>query len=221
MPPRSFLIGGTSYSFKNPKRFLNFQKGLVLQIFQDKAMMIFSKYLCRVCGYAGMKPRPRLKRFTADSLQRLIIIRAFENNNWKKRIRPKCYLLLALLVVAPFLQNVGVFYLQIMISIRILYSAVVFVMNKQAAFLTTMLQQITGLETSPYIKDLPNQWVTCDGRTVISCADHFCEKESESEKNSSKSVCNSKSQLCRQKLPTDCVGLLYTARFLGKTHVSI
>ena len=70
------------------------------------------------------------------------------------------------------------------------------------------------LETSPYIKDLPNQWVTCDGRTVISCADHFCEKESESEKNSSKSVCNSKSQLCRQKLPTDCVGLLYTARFL-------
>ena len=74
------------------------------------------------------------------------------------------------------------------------------------------------LETSPYIKDLPNQWVTCDGRTVISCADHFCEKESESEKNSSKSVCNSKSQLCRQKLPTDCVGLLYTARFLMANH---
>ena len=33
------------------------------------------------------------------------------------------------------------------------------------------------LETSQYIKDLSNRWVTFDGQTVISCADHFCLKE--------------------------------------------
>ena len=32
------------------------------------------------------------------------------------------------------------------------------------------------LETSPYIKDLSNRWVTFDWQTVISCADHFCLK---------------------------------------------
>ena len=46
-----------------------------------------------------------------------------------------------------------------------------------------------SLETSQYIKDLSNRWVTFDGQTVISCADHFCLKKWESEKNSSKSVC--------------------------------
>ena len=34
-----------------------------------------------------------------------------------------------------------------------------------------------NLETSQYIKDLSNRWVTFDGQTVIGCADHFCLKK--------------------------------------------
>ena len=30
-----------------------------------------------------------------------------------------------------------------------------------------------GLETGQHIKDVPNLWVTCDGRTVICCGDNF------------------------------------------------
>ena len=39
------------------------------------------------------------------------------------------------------------------------------------------VQRKRALETSQYIKDLSNRWVTFDGQTVISCADHFCLKK--------------------------------------------
>ena len=40
-------------------------------------------------------------------------------------------------------------------------------LNQQIRYLHTLL------ETSPYIKDLSNRWVTFDGPTVICCADTF------------------------------------------------
>ena len=76
------------------------------------------------------------------------------------------------------------------------------------------LHQSKQVDISPYIKDLSNRWVTFDGETVISCADHFCEKESDSERKLLKKCQHSKLQLGRQKLPIDWIGPLYTARFL-------
>ena len=70
------------------------------------------------------------------------------------------------------------------------------------------------LETSPYIKDLSNRWVTFDGLTVISCADHFCEKEREKKilkKVSAQQITVGPSKVTHRL----DMSFIYTARFLG------